>query len=130
MTDRDSAAHRVILRTDKSREVDIVASALEKNGLSFIRHKRSKHWIILALPISFTPGPLEWWALLVPESEYENARIVLSAAGFDSDTPPDMWDYGITDAKAKKWVVLTFLILFVVGALTFAYLAKAFRHVH
>ena len=113
MNKDENANFKTILRTGKSYEIDMAANALKEKGIPFIRQEGATGGLITAMPMTPTPGPGVWWAILVPEVAYEEAKTVLSELPMEIQTHPDIWDYGASEKSKRGWTIYAIIMLVV-----------------
>ena len=111
MTEKTKANFRTLLRTGKPYEIEMATNTLKEKGIPFIRQEGSTGGIITAMPMTPTPGPGVWWAILVPEVAFEDAQKILSELPMEIQTHPDIWDYGASDKSKKGWKIYAGIML-------------------
>jgi len=117
-----TARRRAVHRTDDIDEITLVESTLHETGIPCERERRSKYWgILLHSP---QPGPLEWWAVTVAQSDYEKAQETISVLALKTQTLPDLWDYGYTEEIGKRIVYAGFFVFFGIFLVFFLLLSK------
>lgn len=123
MKKEEKANFTTILRTGKSYEIEMAANILKEKGIPFIRQEGSTGGIITAMPMTPTPGPGVWWAILVPEVAFKDAKTILSELPMELQAHPDIWDYGASEKTKKGWkiyavIMLAMLALWMIGIIS------------
>src|SRR6516162_3711149 len=100
-----------IFTTGDLVKFNMAVDALEQAGIPHQKQEETATGLRLAMPVAPTPGPGNFWSVLVPSAIIGDARRVLSELPFEVATNPEVWDFNkgpqVKQAfKLYAWIIL------------------------
>ena len=114
----DEANFTVVFRTGKSWEYDMVINTLKEKGIPHQSREESSSGLRVAMPLRATPGPGIWWAVLVPEQFFNEAKAILSDLPIEIKTDPDVWDFSSSKKVKLGWQIYAWIVLGILVLIT------------
>lgn len=108
---KEKANFTVIFRTGRSWEYDMVINTLKEKGIPYQNREEYSSGLRVATPLRATPGPGTWWAVLVPENYFNEAKTILSELPIEIKTDPDIWDFSSSKKVKRGWQIYVWIAL-------------------
>jgi len=105
------------MKSGQLYQADMADLALTAASIPHFLREETSSGLRLAMPLSPTMGPGNWWVILVPKEHANDALKVLNTLPFEITTNPDVWDCQSSELGRKriKRVFLLFLLLLWLG---------------
>ena len=104
------------MRTGQLYQIDMADQALNTAQIPHFLREETSSGMRIAMPVSPSMGPGNWFVLLVPEEYADVARKVLSELPLEISLNPDVWDCQPTEEKRRRWrIYLTVYLLVIFG---------------
>ena len=101
----------VIFRTGLLHEADLVAGALEGQGIPYYRRMEALGGPEFAMPYAPSNGPGTSWAVHVPRQAVAEAREVIRALPVTHQVAPGPWAFRPTAGAKVLWRVYAIIVL-------------------
>jgi len=108
-----------ILKTGLLYEADMLAQALEDEGVPYYRQIEDFAGLRFAWPAMAAQGPGVFFRILVPEGASEDAREVLAGLPIEPHNNPGMWSF---NPRPRVQRVLTWLASIALAIYFFSFL--------
>jgi hypothetical protein len=114
MRDTPETPYKMIFKTGKLYELDMVASALKERGIPFFQRQETASGVRFAVTQP-AMGPGVWYSVLVPEPVADDALAVLAELPVEPTTEPDVWSFGPTKEAKRGFRIYAFGMLLAVA---------------
>ena len=96
------AGYKIIFKSGKLYEFDMVTNALKEKGIPFFQREETASGVRFAVTQP-AMGPGVWYSILVPEPAVDDALAVLAELPVEPTTEPDVWGFGPSEETKRGW---------------------------
>jgi hypothetical protein len=95
----------IVLSTGQLIKFDMAVNALKEAGIAHQVRAETATGLKRAVSVTPSPGPGQFFTVLVPACDEEKAKLALSELPFEATTNPGSWDFG-PRPMVKRWSLL------------------------